>query len=60
MKTIYKGTISFEVFVTGRDTDEARAKLLTIDREKLYSNMTYLPGSIQIEPTPYNLLEDEI
>lgn len=57
-KQIYKGTISFEVFVSATSNGEAKEKLLHIDPKKVYEKMKYLPGSIAVELTPYEILED--
>ena len=58
IKKIYKGTVSFEVFVSATSNGEAEEKLLHIDPKKVYAKMKYLPGSITVELTPYEILEE--
>ena len=58
LKQIFKVTLTFEIFVSATDKNEAHEKLLHIDPKKVYNKMNYIPGSIVIEPTPYELLDE--
>jgi hypothetical protein len=55
-KKIYRATITFEVYISAKDPDDAKGKMLTIDKAKLYAKMNYIPNSIVVDQKHYDIL----